>query len=131
MPAALLGLFINFVQTAWLTSAWFYVVPSLIVLTAAILFYVLAAVLHHQRHPALSPMVEGLVAEVERPLFHWPIGLLIPVWLAVCLLVPEDANQVHLDLLSGLARKFSDQDFVDQIKSATNKGDLYRLFRQI
>ncbi len=83
VPAALFGLFINFIQIAWLAKAWFYVVPSLIVLAAAILFYVLVAVLHHQRHPALSPMVKGIVAEVERPLFQWPIGLLIPVWLAV------------------------------------------------
>ncbi|MCA9943192.1 MAG: hypothetical protein KC449_06900 [Anaerolineales bacterium] len=84
IPAALLGLFFNYIVVyAVFDGMWFNVVPTLIVLAAAILFYGIAALLHHQRHPALSPAFAGIAAEAERPLFQWPIGLLIPVWLAV------------------------------------------------
>ena len=51
-----------------------------------------------------------------------------PVWLAVCLLVPAEANEIHLNLLANLAARFSDQEFVDQVYHAENSAALVRLF---
>ena len=51
-----------------------------------------------------------------------------PVWLAVCLLVPAEANEIHLNLLANLAARFSDQEFVDQVNHAENSAALVRLF---
>ena len=54
-----------------------------------------------------------------------------PVWLAVCLLVPKDANEIHLQLLSKLASSFQDDQFVQRIKKAPNTSLLYDLFIEI
>ena len=51
-----------------------------------------------------------------------------PVWLAVCLLVPAEANEIHLNLLANLAARLSDQEFVDQVYHAENSAALVRLF---
>ena len=54
-----------------------------------------------------------------------------PVWLAVCLLVPADENQVHLQLLSKLAAGFQDDHFVAQVNQAPTASALFTLFRDI
>jgi PTS system nitrogen regulatory IIA component len=41
------------------------------------------------------------------------------------LLVPEEAQQQHLDILAGIARLFSQDDFCSQLRSATNAQELY------
>ena len=43
-----------------------------------------------------------------------------PVDLFFALCVPEDATSEHLDLLSQLAKKFSDQSFVSQLRSCNS-----------
>lgn len=54
-----------------------------------------------------------------------------PVWLAVCLLVPVDANEMHLQLLASLASRFSDEKFIEDVRSTTTQADLYQLFADI
>ena len=55
----------------------------------------------------------------------------IPVWLAVCLLVPTEANEIHLNLLSALATRFSDEEFVREVKETSTATELYNLFSVI
>lgn len=54
-----------------------------------------------------------------------------PVWLAVGLLVPADANETHLNLLSTLARCFQDSDFIDAVKSCSSPYQMSQLFDDI
>ena len=50
-----------------------------------------------------------------------------PVDLLFCLLVPEESTQEHLDMLATLATRFSDADFVKQLRNSDNAYDLYQL----
>ena len=52
----------------------------------------------------------------------------VPVWLAICLLVPEDANEVHLNLLASLAAKLNDESIVREVKELKTAEELYDLF---
>lgn len=54
----------------------------------------------------------------------------LPVWLAVSLLVPEKANDMHLKLLSTLAACFQNQDFIDAIRRCGNALEVRQLFDQ-
>ena len=51
-----------------------------------------------------------------------------PVDLLFILLVPEEATDEHLQLLSGLAEKFSDPDFCHQLREAPGSEALYTLW---
>lgn len=51
-----------------------------------------------------------------------------PVDLIFILLVPEEATDEHLQLLSGLAEKFSDPDFCRQLREASGSENLYELW---
>ena len=51
-----------------------------------------------------------------------------PVAQVFALLVPEQATDEHLQLLSELAEMFSEQDFRDRIAAATDATDVHRLF---
>jgi PTS system nitrogen regulatory IIA component len=42
------------------------------------------------------------------------------------LLVPEEANQQHLEILSGLARRFSQPDYCASLRSAQDSTSLYQ-----
>lgn len=53
-----------------------------------------------------------------------------PVDLAFAMLVPEEATEEHLQLLSKLASMFSDTEFCDALRSANNDQDLFQLIRQ-
>jgi PTS system nitrogen regulatory IIA component len=44
------------------------------------------------------------------------------------LLVPEQATEEHLQLLSELAQMFSDKAFRDRVAAATDASGLYELF---
>ena len=50
-----------------------------------------------------------------------------PVDLLFVLLVPEEANQAHLDILARLAGLFSQQDFCQQLRAADDSTSLYQL----
>lgn len=49
-----------------------------------------------------------------------------PVDILFVLLVPEEANQQHLEILSGLARLFSQQEFCASLRAARDSESLYK-----
>jgi PTS system nitrogen regulatory IIA component len=51
-----------------------------------------------------------------------------PVNMLFVLLVPEQANETHLQLLSELAQMFSDRNFRDALQSAPDAGRIHQLF---
>ncbi|NMF98346.1 PTS IIA-like nitrogen regulatory protein PtsN [Aromatoleum toluolicum] len=51
-----------------------------------------------------------------------------PVTMLFVLLVPEQANETHLQLLSELAQMFSDRDFRDQLQNAPDAAAIHSLF---
>jgi PTS system nitrogen regulatory IIA component len=50
-----------------------------------------------------------------------------PVDILFALLVPGEAHQQHLDILANIARLFSQADFCEQLRGATNSRELYDL----
>ena len=52
----------------------------------------------------------------------------LPVQLMIVLMVPENANQKHLDLLGELAQLLSSASFRDSLLSAASPNDVHRLF---
>ncbi len=82
--------------------------------------------LPHGRIEGLSQPVIS-IARLKQPVdYDAPDGL--PVWLAVCLLVPANAHDVHLNLLALLAEKFSDELFTDDVKKTRTAEALYHIF---
>jgi len=50
-----------------------------------------------------------------------------PVDVIFLLLVPEEAQQEHLNILAGLAKLLSQQAFCDQLRAAQSQQELYRV----
>lgn len=50
-----------------------------------------------------------------------------PVDLLFALLVPEEATQEHLEILSKLAEMFSNKEFLEQLKVNTSADNIYKL----
>ena len=72
--------------------------------------------LPHARVPGLAePAVAALRLRQSIP-FDAPDG--DPVWLLFALLVPEDANSAHLELLAALARRLQQPQFVERLRRA-------------
>jgi PTS system nitrogen regulatory IIA component len=66
---------------------------------------------------------------VQNPIpFEAPDGLAVK--LMIFLLVPESANQSHLDLLSELAQMLSDKTFRDHLCNSQDPAEVYRLVHQ-
>jgi len=85
--------------------------------------------LPHGRVDGLASPVIAVV-RLQNPIdYDAPDGE--PVWLAVCLLVPKEANEVHLNLLSKLAAGFHNENFVMRVKEAPTSSALYHLFTEI
>jgi len=79
----------------------------------------------HGRIKGLKEPVACLV-RVQDPIpFDAPDGQ--PVKLLVFLLVPESANQHHLDILSELAQMLSDREFREQLLSSAEPGAVHQL----
>jgi hypothetical protein len=79
-PFASIGLLVNYTVTA---GDWF-AGPTLAALGGIILVYLASAVIHDSdHHPALSNYIAWLPDGLDRNIFLWPMGLLLPVWLAV------------------------------------------------
>jgi PTS system nitrogen regulatory IIA component len=80
-------------------------------------------------HGRLKGLKQALGAFV-RP--HTPIPFDAPdgkpVAQVFALLVPEQATDEHLQLLSQLAEMFSEQDFRDRVAAATDAAGVHRLF---
>lgn len=51
-----------------------------------------------------------------------------PVSMLFVLLVPEQANETHLQLLSELAQMFSDRQFRDALQSAADPAQIHEMF---
>ena len=85
--------------------------------------------LPHGRIDGLTEPVIA-IAKLAAPIgYDSPDGM--PIWLAVCLLVPAEANQVHLDLLATLTTKFSDVEFIRAVKESASSAEIYQLFADI
>ncbi|MCC6193583.1 MAG: PTS sugar transporter subunit IIA [Burkholderiales bacterium] len=71
----------------------------------------------------------GAFVRLKEPVpFDAPDGK--PVAQVFVLLVPEQATDLHLQLLSELAQMFSERAFRDKLAGATGPADLVELFRQ-
>ena len=69
----------------------------------------------------------GAFVRLRQPVaFDAPDGK--PVSQVFVLLVPEQATDLHLQLLSELAQMFSERAFRDKLTNAANAGDLLALF---
>ena len=51
-----------------------------------------------------------------------------PVSILFVILVPENANNEHLQILATVAKMFSDQSFRDRLEAATDTATIQRLF---
>ena len=80
----------------------------------------------HGRIKGLKDAV-GVFVRLDQPLpFDAPDSK--PVNLVFALLVPEQATERHLEILSELAERFSDPDFRDSLIAATEIDTVYRAF---
>jgi len=80
----------------------------------------------HGRIKGLKLPVGGFFRLVSPVQFDAPDGK--PVELVFVLLVPEAANEHHLQLLSELAQMFSDKSFREQLATAPDAAALHGLF---
>jgi len=80
----------------------------------------------HGRIKGLKTPVGGFVRVATPVQFDAPDGQ--PVGLIFVLLVPEAANEQHLQLLSELAQMFSDRSFREQLAAASDAPALHALF---
>lgn len=80
----------------------------------------------HGRIKGLKAPVGAFVRLAAPVQFDAPDGK--PVGLVFVLLVPEAANEHHLQLLSELAQMFSDRGFRDQLAAAADATALHGLF---
>ncbi len=79
----------------------------------------------HGRIKGLREPIAALV-RVQDPIpFDAPDGQ--PVKLLMFLLVPESANQHHLDILSELAQMLSDKDFREKLMTEADPGTTHQL----
>lgn len=84
-----------------------------------------AVAIPHGRIKGLKEALAAVIRLAEPITFDAPDGH--PVKLLVVLLVPEQASQTHLDLLSELAQMLSDKPFRDSLFSAPDAETLHRL----
>lgn len=79
----------------------------------------------HGRIKGLKETLAAVIRLTEPIAFDAPDGQ--PVKLLAVLLVPEQASQTHLDLLSELAQMLSDKAFRDQLMNAPDAATLHAL----
>ncbi len=53
-----------------------------------------------------------------------------PVDIFICLFVPQDHTQAHLETLQSIAKLFSERKIAKQVRKCTNKQDLFNLIQQ-
>jgi PTS system nitrogen regulatory IIA component len=53
-----------------------------------------------------------------------------PVDIFICLFVPQDSTQDHLETLQSIAKLFSDRKTAKQVRKCTNKQSLFNLIQQ-
>ena len=79
----------------------------------------------HGRYPGLKTAVGVFIRVKEPVLFDAPDGK--PVSLVFALLVPEQANSVHLEVLSLLATKFSNKAVREQLLASEDAHQVRQL----
>lgn len=79
----------------------------------------------HGRIKGLREPVAAFIRLAEPIPFDGPDGK--PVAILIFLLVPEQATQVHLEILSELAQMLSDQSFRDSLEKASDASDAHRI----
>ncbi|WP_419812639.1 PTS IIA-like nitrogen regulatory protein PtsN [Bacterioplanoides sp.] len=67
----------------------------------------------------------GVLLRLEKPIDYDAIDRQ-PVDLVFALLVPEEATDEHLQILSMLARNFSEAEFRDALRKAPDAGQFYK-----
>jgi PTS system nitrogen regulatory IIA component len=82
----------------------------------------------HGRIKGLKDAVTGVVTLAQPVAFDAPDAL--PVKLLVFLLVPEQATQQHLELLSELAELLSDKAIREMLKAASTAADVTRIIQE-
>ena len=80
----------------------------------------------HGRIKGLKEAVGGFVRLTTPVQFDAPDGR--PVTLLFVLLVPEQATEHHLQILSELAQMFSDRGFREQLTNARDTAEIHSLF---
>ena len=80
-------------------------------------------------HGRLDGLTDPIIAIVslESPI-DYDAADGVPVWLVVCLLVPIEASELHLNLLASLVTRFEDDGFVGAVQAARTNQELYDLF---
>ena len=80
-------------------------------------------------HGRLDGLTDPIIAIVslESPI-DYDAADGVPVWLVVCLLVPIEASELHLNLLASLVTRFEDDGFVGAVQAARTNKELYDLF---
>lgn len=86
----------------------------------------LGVAIPHGRIKGLKDAVGAFIRLSTPVQFDAPDGQ--PVGLLFVLLVPEQANEQHLKLLSELAQMFSDADFRKQLQAADSADAVHELF---
>lgn len=84
-----------------------------------------AVAVPHGRIKGLRDPIAALIRAQDPIPFDAPDGQ--PVSLLMFLLVPESANQHHLDILSELAQMLSDQDFRDKLLQEADASTIHQL----
>jgi len=80
-------------------------------------------------HGRIKDLPEPVISVVRlKSPIEYDVPDQIQVWLAVCLLVPVDANEAHLNLLAELARLLNSEEFVSALKEAKTCPEIMRLF---
>lgn len=79
----------------------------------------------HGRIKGLREAVGAFIRVADPIPFDAPDGK--PVSMLIFLLVPEQATQQHLEILSELAQMLSDRDFRESLTSAPEAGDVHKL----
>lgn len=77
----------------------------------------------HGRIAGLTKPV-GVLVRLEKPV-NFDETENTPVDLLFALLVPENAQQEHLNLLADIAKRFRDEQFRSQLRNAKTNKDLY------
>jgi PTS system nitrogen regulatory IIA component len=86
----------------------------------------LGVAIPHGRIKGLPKALGAFVRPLQPIPFDAPDGK--PVGQIFVLLVPEQATEEHLELLSELAQMFSEKTFRDQVATANDANGIHRLF---
>jgi len=82
----------------------------------------------HARIPGLTHAIAAFVRPKVAMAFDAPDGK--PVYAILVLLVPETANEQHLQLLAVAAQLFCDKDFRATLRACEDAASIYRLLIQ-